>query len=98
MKKAIYSTSILLISSVHAFTTMNTCKPVQSSLNAVNDNNGNSEVSQRRTFLRNIAGVAFGSGAGMMSNQKPAFASYSAYTNREKDWQERKSKGGEFLK
>eukprot|EP00554_Chaetoceros_debilis_P006823 CAMPEP_0194080382 /NCGR_PEP_ID=MMETSP0149-20130528/6409_1 /TAXON_ID=122233 /ORGANISM="Chaetoceros debilis, Strain MM31A-1" /LENGTH=189 /DNA_ID=CAMNT_0038762083 /DNA_START=178 /DNA_END=747 /DNA_ORIENTATION=+ len=45
----------------------------------------------RRAFLRNVAGVV---GATVISSKgDPASASYSAYTNREKDWDERKGNG-----
>ena len=48
----------------------------------------------RRAFLRNVAGVAFGS-ALIASNGEEASASYSAYANRERDWEDRKKTGGE---
>jgi hypothetical protein len=66
-------------------------------LKSVNDNNDNScdvAPSERRAFLRNVAGMALGSGVGLLMNQQPAAASYSAFTNREKDWQDRQSTGG----
>ena len=44
--------------------------------------------------MKNVASVAFGTSMGMLLNEQPASASYSAYTNREKDWQERKESGG----
>lgn len=46
----------------------------------------------RRAFLRNVAGVAFGS-ALIASNGEEASASYSAYANRERDWEDRKKTG-----
>lgn len=42
--------------------------------------------------MRNVAGAAFGA-AIVASNGESASASYSAYTAREKDWQERKESG-----
>ena len=91
-KKVILATSLLIASSANAFTTQSsTASRTITSLNAVNDND---QQSERRTFLRNIAGVAFGGTMGMMLNEEPASASYSAYTNREKDWQDRKESGG----
>lgn len=53
--------------------------------------------SDRRNFLRNVAGAAFGA-AIVASNGESASASYSAYTAREKDWQERKESGGKDMK
>lgn len=49
----------------------------------------------RRAFFRNVAGAAFGSAA-VIANGQEASASYSAFANREKDWQERKESGGEY--
>merc|ERR1739844_608471 len=40
-----------------------------------------------------MAGMALGGTMGLLTNEEPASASYSAYTNREKDWQERKENG-----
>mmetsp|Transcript_9948 Transcript_9948/g.12534 ORF Transcript_9948/g.12534 Transcript_9948/m.12534 type:complete len:207 (-) Transcript_9948:194-814(-) len=105
-KKFILTTtaSLLVASStpVDAFTTFSTngqsqlVRPASTtSLSALNnENNGVDEelLSERRTFLRNAAGLAFG-GLGMLMNEQPASATYSAYTNREKDWQERKESG-----
>ena len=95
MKKSILTASFLVVSSTNAFSTSSSNRiATQTSLNAVNNDN---EISERRTFLRNIAGAAFGAGVGLMSNQQPASATYSAYTNREKDWQDRKESGGESM-
>lgn len=49
---------------------------------------------ERRAFLRNLAGAAFGASA-LALNSDSASASYSAYAAREKDWEER-SKSGEI--
>lgn len=68
---------------------------INSDLN--NNNNNNDEVSQRRAFLRNITGAAFGTTMGLLVNQEPASATYSAYANREKDWQQRQEKGGKYF-
>ena len=46
--------------------------------------------SSRRAWLSSLATTAVVMG----SSQKPAHASYSAYANREKDWESRKSSGG----
>ena len=54
------------------------------------------QTDSRRNFLRSAAGLAFGSVA-LTSNEEPASASYSAYTNREKDWEERTKSGGSFF-
>ena len=53
--------------------------------------------SDRRNFFRNVAGAAFGA-AVVASDGESASASYSAYTAREKDWQERKENGGKDMK
>ncbi len=92
-------TTSLLVASANAFSTTNTninnVIHTPMTLNAMMpDSNISDQVSERRTFLRNVAGVAFGASMGMLANEKPASASYSAYTNREKDWQERKGNGG----
>ncbi len=50
----------------------------------------------RREILRGIAGVAFGTVATAFDG-KPASASYSAYTARENDWQQRQGNGGEKI-
>lgn len=46
--------------------------------------------SSRRAWLSSIAATAVVMG----SSQQPAHASYSAYANREKDWENRKATGG----
>eukprot|EP00558_Chaetoceros_sp_UNC1202_P002518 CAMPEP_0197243840 /NCGR_PEP_ID=MMETSP1429-20130617/9145_1 /TAXON_ID=49237 /ORGANISM="Chaetoceros sp., Strain UNC1202" /LENGTH=184 /DNA_ID=CAMNT_0042704109 /DNA_START=121 /DNA_END=675 /DNA_ORIENTATION=- len=51
-----------------------------------------SAMNDRRAFFRNAASLAFGA-AFVASNGNEASASYSAYANREKDWQERKDSG-----
>jgi len=47
----------------------------------------------RRAIFRPIATISLGTIAFVTKGQE-ANASYSAYTNREKDWQERQQKGG----
>jgi hypothetical protein len=90
-KKVILAASVLIASTDGFSTNTNVVSRATTSLNASN------ETSERRTFLRNIAGVAFGGAMGLMANEEPASASYSAYTNRENDWKERKENGGESL-
>ena len=53
------------------------------------------EADNRRNFLRSAAGLAFGAAA-LTSNDEPASATYSAYTAREKDWEERQKNGGKL--
>jgi hypothetical protein len=77
----------LLYSSASAFTTSSNVVPSTTALSAKNTN--------RRAFFRNVAGVAFGSAA-VIANSQKASASYSAFTNREKDWQDRKESGREY--
>ena len=77
----------LLASSASAFTTSSNVVPSTTALSAKNTN--------RRAFFRNVAGAAFGSAA-VIANSQEASASYSAFTNREKDWQDRKESGGEY--
>ena len=89
---AIVTTVALLASTAESFgisTSTSKCHLPLTSLSAQNDS--------RRNFLRSAAGLAFGTVA-LTSNEKSASASYSAYTNREKDWDERKKSGGEFYK
>ena len=69
-----------------------TCSTTSTRTELFADNNNNNN--NRRAFLRNVAGVAFGS-ALIASNGEEASASYSAYANREKDWEDRKKTGGE---
>jgi hypothetical protein len=89
---AIVTTVALLASTAESFgistSTSKSHQPL-TSLSAQNDS--------RRNFLRSAAGLAFGTVA-FTSNEEPASASYSAYTNREKDWEERKKTGGAFCK
>ena len=81
--------AVLLTSPTNAFTiSSNVPSSTTTALGATN--------SDRRAFFRNAAGVAFGAAA-VATNGQEASASYSAYSNREKDWQERKDSGGEFV-
>ena len=75
------------VSSTSSFTS--SCSTSTSTELFADKNNNN-----RRAFLRNVAGVAFGS-ALIASNGEEASASYSAYANRERDWEDRKKTGGE---
>jgi hypothetical protein len=56
---------------------------------------GSNDTLNRRSVFRKISGVAFGV-VTFVSRGQEARASYSAYTNREKDWQERQEKGGKI--
>jgi len=77
--------AVLLTSPTNAFTiSSNVPSSTTTALGATN--------SDRRAFFRNAAGVAFGAAA-VATNGQEASASYSAYSNREKDWQERKDSG-----
>ena len=90
------TTATLLLattSTTEAFTTV--APNVHSSTTSLNAlNNGHDKVSERRAFLRNAAGLAFGGAMGMLANEQPASATYSGYTQRENDWNERKDSGG----
>mmetsp|Transcript_10502 Transcript_10502/g.13315 ORF Transcript_10502/g.13315 Transcript_10502/m.13315 type:complete len:198 (+) Transcript_10502:153-746(+) len=56
-------------------------------------NEDNNDVTERRAFLRNIGAIALGTAGGFIGNTDEASASYTGYTQREKDWEERKEKG-----
>lgn len=65
-----------------------------------NDDNNNcldedSACLSRRNMLKGTAVAMSVFLSGSTIGSQPAAASYSAYTNREKDWSERQSKGGE---
>jgi len=49
----------------------------------------------RRSFMSRSAGAAISVLVGGIGLDQPAFASYTGYTQREKDWQERAANGGE---
>ena len=53
--------------------------------------------SSRRNVLKSSVGALF-AGLTLAANidVEPASASYSAYTNREKDWEQRQKSGGKF--
>ena len=56
-----------------------------------------SAESSRRDVLKSSVGALF-AGLTLAANidVEPASASYSAYTNREKDWEQRQKSGGKF--
>jgi hypothetical protein len=83
---------ITITTTTNAFTPQQTNARSSTTTLAATDSNGGG--ADRRAFLRNIAGVAFGAAA-VVSNGDVASASYSAYANREKDWEDRKATGGE---
>jgi hypothetical protein len=89
------SLSILLPSCAQAFCTPQHCSASFSTtrLSAA----GNSNTIDRRSLIRTVSGVAFGT-VTVSSGGSEARASYSAYANREKDWQERQEKGGKILR
>jgi len=51
----------------------------------------------RRSFMSRSAGAAISVLVGGIGLDQPAIASYTGYTQREKDWQERAANGGEEL-
>lgn len=51
----------------------------------------------RRSFTSRSAGAAISVLVGGIGLDQPAIASYTGYTQREKDWQERAANGGEEL-
>lgn len=67
-------------------------------LNAQKDNIGNETdvICDRRKMLFQGFNLALGVGAVVAGNPNSASASYSAYANREKDWEARKKSGGTF--
>jgi hypothetical protein len=67
------------------------------SLLAASSTDNDNSTKDRRAFLRNVASAAFGTAATVASNSQPASASYSAFANREKDWEDRSKSGGELL-
>jgi hypothetical protein len=93
VNKKIVILATSLLASANAFTSVSTQNNIHqaTSLNASPSSNDN-EVEGRRSFMKNVAGLAFGA-AGLVASNQPASASYSAYTNREKDWAERKESG-----
>ena len=89
--------SILIFAAVvcvSAFQTRPLSTRVQTSIAASNDDHS-AELS-RRNMLKNAAFAMSTLVAVSTVASQPAEASYSAYTEREKDWSERQSKGGEF--
>lgn len=62
---------------------------------AASPNNDNTAELSRRNMLKGAAVTMSALLGGSTLTSQPAEASYSAYTNREKDWEERLSKGGE---
>ena len=66
-----------------------------------NDDNNNCSddesagMSRRNMLKKGVAVTMSALLSGSTLASQPAEASYSAYTNREKDWAERESKGGE---
>ena len=51
----------------------------------------------RRSFMSRSAGAAISVLVGGIGLDQPAIASYTGYTQRERDWQERAANGGEEL-
>lgn len=89
------SLSILLPTCAQAFCTLQHCSASFSTtrLSAA----GNSNTIDRRSLIRTVSGFAFGTVTVSLGGSE-ASASYSAYANREKDWQERQEKGGKILR
>ena len=83
--------ALFIVSSTDAFTSSKSAVK-STKLSAISAGN-----SDRRAFFRYAAGLASG-GAILTSGGTQAYASYSAYTNREKDWQERKETGRKCLR
>jgi len=51
------------------------------------------ELNSRRDILRSMTGIAFGVATAVVSRTEEADASYTAYTQREQDWEARQKKG-----
>jgi len=80
-------TSIILIEAFHVNTQPNT-----SSRNTrLHAQSNNSSDNERRKILSRGAGAALSI---LLGGTAPAEASYTAYTRREEDWQQRSEKGG----
>ena len=83
-------TSIISIEAFHVNTQPNT-----SSRNTrLHAQSNNSSDNERRKILSRGAGAALSI---LLGGTAPAEASYTAYTRREEDWQQRSEKGGKSL-
>lgn len=94
--KTLFTSVLLFLSAavyVSAFQIQPVSTRVQTSIAASNDDNS-AELS-RRSMLKGAAFTMSTLLGGATLASQPAEASYSAYTAREKDWEERQSKGGE---
>ena len=84
--------SIISIEAFHVNTQQNNFKintRLHAQYNSSNDN-------ERRKVLSRGAGAALSILLGGTALEQPAEASYTAYTRREEDWQQRSEKGGMF--
>lgn len=82
--------SLAMSSSTNAFTTK-APSPRQNQMSLHSD-----ATSDRKTMLSKGFGL-LGISAALTGGPSEALASYSAYTNREKDWEVRKASGGKLF-
>ena len=100
LKSALISPVIIFVygRKVHAFAPSTRTNSARGQL--ANDANSNTSLhahedlntASRRQLLRNAIGTI--GAAYVLGSGENAEASYSAYTNREKDWEDRQKKGG----
>lgn len=67
---------------------------------AEGNDHADAESSSRRDVLRSSMGALFAglaAGTALVSHPEAASATYSAYANREKDWEDRTKAGGKFV-
>ena len=81
-----------LFSCDHDKITTTTALRVSSSHHHHHDNTDPSASTTRRQVFSSVMGAAFGAVLTVVSSPPPAHATYSAYTHREADWQERRTK------
>ena len=94
--KTLFTSVLIFVSAavfVGAFQVQPASTRYQTSIAASNDDSS-AELS-RRNMLKSSAFTMAALLGGSTLGSQPAEASYSAYTAREKDWEERQSKGGE---
>ena len=87
--------AILSCYNIDAFVVQSSSKP-SLSLNAQNRNEVDETCDRRKALLQGF-NLALGIGAVVASSPSTASASYSAYANREKDWESRQKSGGTFI-
>ena len=87
-----FSSIIISIEAFHVYNQRNDFR-INTRLHAQSNNSSDNE---RRKVLSRGTGAALSILLGGTALEQPAVASYSAYTRREQDWQERSAKGGAY--